>query len=165
MTISAGTYRAKAIASGIGVSNIKTTSYVRVTFVILAGAQEGQEIDWIAYVTDKTQERVAEDLRTLGYTGNDPEELHDRNEQDVSQLLPNVVSIVVEEEEWKGQVRTRVRWINPEKKESGGTSLFSGMKAAFAQLDQKNGGGKKPTGGAIPRPAPPAEVSDDEVPF
>lgn len=166
MTISAGTYRAKAISSGIGVSNTKSTPYVRVTLAILAGAQEGQEIDWIAYVTDKTQERVAEDLRTLGYTGNDPEELHDRNEQDVSQLLPNVVSIVVEEEEWKGEVRTRVRWINPEKKESGGTSLFSGMKAAFAQLDQKNGGGgKKPAGGAIPRPAPPAEVSDDEVPF
>lgn len=163
MTISAGTYRAKAIASGIGVSNT-TTPYVRVTFALL-GSHEGQEIDWIAYVTDKTQYRVAKDLRTLGYKGNDPEELHDRNEQDVSQLLPNVVSIVVEEEEWKGQVRTRVRWINPDKRETGGTSLFTGMKAAFAQLDQKNGGGKKPTGGAIPRPAPPAEVSDDEVPF
>jgi len=165
MTISAGTYRAKAIASGIGVSNTKATPYVRVTLAVVAGAQEGQEIDWIAYVTDKTQERVAEDLRTLGYTGNDPEELHDRNEQDVSQLLPNVVSIVVEEEEWKGEVRTRVRWINPDKRETGGTSLFTGMKAAFAQLDQKSGGGKKPASGAIPRPAPPAEVSDDEVPF
>lgn len=162
--VTAGTYRAKAIGSGIGVSNTKSTPYVRVTLALL-GSHEGEEIDWIAYVTDKTQERVAEDLRTLGYKGNDPEELDNRSEQDVSQLLPNVVSIVVEEEEWKGEVRTRVRWINPEKKATSDTSLFSGMKAAFAQLDQKNGGGKKPAGGAIPRPAPPAEASDDDIPF
>lgn len=162
--VTAGTYRARAIASGVGVSNTKSTPFVRVTLA-LVGAHEGQEIDWIAYVTDKTQERVAEDLRTLGYKGNDPEELHDRGPEDVAKLLPNTVSIVVEEEEWKGEVRTRVRWINPEKKEAGGSSLFAGMKAAFAQLDQKSGGGKKPTAGAIPRPAPPPSVQDDDIPF
>lgn len=157
--VTAGTYRARAIASGVGVSNTKSTPFVRIAFALLD--REGQEIDWIAYVTDKTQERVAEDLRTLGYQGHDPEELHNRGPEDVAKLLPNVVSIVVEEEEWKGEMRTRVRWINPEKK-AGTSSLFAGMKAAFAQLDQKSGGGKKPAGGAIPRPAP---VQEDDIPF
>jgi len=162
--IFAGTYRAKAIASNIGVSNTKSTPFIRVTLRVLDNQEHGQEIDWIAYVTDKTEERVAVDMRTLGFQGNDLEVLHDRNEEEVAQLLPNVVSIVVEEEEWKGEVRTRVRWINPEKKEVG-SSLFAGMKAAFAQLDQKSGGGKKPTAGAIPRPAPPPSVQDDDIPF
>lgn len=162
--ISPGTYRARAISSGVGVSNTKSTPYVRVTFALL-GAHEGQEIDWIVYITDKTQERAAEDFRTLGYKGNDLEELHERGPEEVAQFLPNTVSIVVEQEEWKGEVRARVRWINPEKKEASSTSLFAGMKVAFAQADQKNGSGKKPAGGAIPRPAPAPAPQDDDVPF
>lgn len=56
--VTAGTYRARAIASGVGVSNTKSTPFVRVTLA-LVGAHEGQEIDWIAYVTDKTQESIS----------------------------------------------------------------------------------------------------------
>lgn len=162
-----GTYRVKAVASGIDVSNTKSTPFVRVTFRVLEGPELAQEVDWIAYVTPKTEERVAKDMRTLGFEGNELEVLHHRNEQEVAQLLPNVVSIVVEHEEWQGSLRERVKWINPEKREAGSGSLFAGMKAAFAALDQ--GAKKKPAGGAIPRPAAPQpverEIDDSDVPF
>lgn len=167
MTLPAGTYRVRAVASGIGVSNTKSTPFTRVTFRVLDGAQKGQEVDWIAWITPKTEERAALDFRTCGLPGNDLEVLHDRNEEEVAALLPNVVSIVVEHEEFRGSPQARVRWINPEKKEVGG-SIFAGMKAAFAAVDSKNSGGaKKPAGGAIQRPAPPPapKMSDDDVPF
>lgn len=168
-----GTYRVKAVASGIGVSNSKSTPFTRVTFRVLDGPEQGQEIDWIAYVTPKTEERVALDFRTCGLPGNDLEVLHDRNEQEVAQLLPNAVSIVVQHEEFQGSLQARVRWVNPEKKETSSGSIFAGMKAAFAAVDSKAGAGaRKPPAGAIPRPAatdpapPPApDMADDDVPF
>lgn len=167
MPLPEGTYRVKAVASGIGVSNAKSTPYTRVTLRVLDGPEQGQEVDWLAYVTPKTEERLAIDMRTLGFQGNDLEVLHNRNEEEVAQLLPNVVSIVVEHEEWQGSTRERVRWINPDKREAGSGSLFAGMKAAFAALDQ--GAKKKPAGGAIPRPAAPPpverEIDDSDVPF
>lgn len=163
-----GTYRACAVSSAIGVSNTKLTPYVRVTLRVLEGPHEGHEIDWTAYVTDKTQERVVKDLRTLGYQGTNPEELHNRDEESAGQFLPATVSIVVEHEEWQGQVRERVKWINPDKRDaSEASSIFASMKAAFVAHDQ---GAKKPAataparGGALQRPAPPPE-DEDNLPF
>lgn len=164
MTLPEGTYRVKAVASGIGVSNTKSTPFARVTFRVLDGACADHEIDWVAWVTPKTEERVALDFRTLGLPGNDLEVLHDRGEDDVAKLLPAVVSIVVQHKEFQGSTQARVRWINPEKKEVSG-SIFAGMKAAFAAVDSKAGAGaKKPAAGALPRPAVP-DVSEDEIPF
>lgn len=169
-----GTYRVRAVSSGIGVSNNKGTPYVRVTMRVLDGDYEGHEIDWMSYVTEKTQERVVKDLRTLGYKGSNPEELHNRGEAEIEQFLPKTVSIVTETEEFNGNERARVKWVNPEQRDaSEAHSIFASMKAAFVAFDQSGGAkpaGKptaKPVGGATPRPAPapPADMDEDSIPF
>jgi len=165
--ITPGHYKAKAIASGVGVSNAKGTPYVRVTFRLI---DSGEEIDWTGYVPNEAaQERLAKDLLTLGYKGNDPEELDGLDEERAGAFLPATVSLKIEDEEWQGNVRSRVRFINPEKRErDAGKSLFGDMRAAFAAQRGPAGAAAPPKANGKPapiaRPAAP-EPDTDDLPF
>lgn len=163
--IAEGHYKARAIASDIGVSQTKGTPFVKVTFKLI---DQDDEIDWFGYVPDNeaARDRLAKDLKTLGYKGNNPEELANLSEERVGEFLPATVSLKIEHEEFRDQLRPRVRFINPEKKTLDGKgSIFGDMRAAFASL-----GGAPAAPKANGRPAPIArpqhsEVNEDDLPF
>lgn len=165
--IAEGHYKARAIASDIGVSQTKGTPFVKVTFKLI---DQDDEIDWFGYVPDNeaARDRLVKDLKTLGYKGNNPEELANLSEERVGEFLPATVSLKIEHEEFRDQLRPRVRFINPEKKTLDGKgSIFGDMRAAFASL----GGGApaapkangKPT--PIARPQHTSEIDEDSIPF
>lgn len=160
--ITPGFYKARAVASDIGVSDNKGTPFVSVTFEITEGEFEGKMIDWKGWNTEKTAERLVDDLRTLGYAGSDPEDLASLGAEEVAEKLPSPVSLKIQDEEYKGNVRSIVRFINPVHREpTAGVSLFADMKAAFAAKPA----GKsiaKPNGGPRQRPA---QMTDDDIPF
>lgn len=91
-------------------------------------------ITWVGVFSDKTTERTIESLQTAGWQGDDLSELAD---QPGSQVLPAEVSLTIEGEEYDGQMRPKVQWVNKPgggqfkfKKELGGTDL----KAFAAQM-------------------------------
>lgn len=157
-----GFYKARAVASDIGVSNTKGTPFIAVTFEITEGEYEGKLIEWKGWSTEKTSERLVDDLRTLGYAGSDPEDLASLSAEGVAEKLPNAVSLKIQDDEYNGNVRSIVRFISPAHREpTAGVSLFAGMKAAFAA---------KPAGKSIAKPSGgprqrPAQQTDDDIPF
>lgn len=157
-----GFYKARAVASDIGVSNTKGTPFIAVTFEITEGEYDGKLIEWKGWSTEKTAERLVDDLRTLGYTGSDPEDLASLSAEGVAEKLPNTVSLKIQDDEYNGETRSVVRFIDPAQRQAApGSSLFAGMKAAFAA---KPAGQtiQKPSGGPRQRPA---QQTDDDVPF
>jgi hypothetical protein len=164
--IKPGNYKARAVASECGIAQ-NGNPFLKVTFQL----EDGERIDWFGRPsTPKGEEYMVKDLRTLGYAGSDPEELHAKNSDDLATLLPNEVSLKIEDDEWNGNVRSRVRYINSATRElPAGGGLFSSMKAAFAANPAGGKAAAKPAGKpaplARPAPAPVAEVLEDDVPF
>lgn len=157
-----GRYLARAIASTIGVTK-NALPYVKITLLI---DDLQREIDWYGYDSPKSAERVSQDLRTLGYQGNDIEgDLRELDQERVGEFLPSQVSIVVEHEEFKGRVSARVRWINPPRPAAppAGSNLFTHMRAALLAHPAAPAG---PPAKAAPKPRPePAAAEDDDIPF
>jgi hypothetical protein len=138
-------------------------------------AQIGDRITWDGYLTDAALERTIASLRILGW---DPAE-HDGKVESLhgTDILKGAeAEIVVELEEYNGQQRPKVKWVNA----VGGGGLGEGMAAedvmAFsASLRQKVLSAQKPTPNTKPGPArQPAAVAanskplsepDDELPF
>lgn len=164
--IKPGNYKARAVESVCGIAQ-NGNPYLKITFAL---SDTGEEIDWFGRPsTPKGAEYMVKDLRTLGYAGQDPEELHNKSADDLKTLLPNEVSLKIEDEEWNGNVRARVRFINPKTKplpEGGG--LFAAMRAEFlANPLGKPAAAKKPAAKPTPASAsaPTVDLDDDSVPF
>lgn len=171
-----GTYRARAVAGGLGETSTGKEQ-VGVDFQLLDPAFEGQHITWFGYFTDKTQESTIRTLRTCGWNGDDL--------TDLSGIDANDVHLVIENEEYEGKWRPRVRWVNP----VGGLALRSAMepnkarafaakmRGAIAAVDQASGERRAPAkvsantksrvGGVIPPEPPPYASSPeaDDIPF
>lgn len=154
----AGRYRVRARRTDFGVSSQKMTPFVSVTFEVTAGDHAGSEVEWKGYFSEKTQAGAIKDLLTLGFPGNDPEELAGNHPE----LVPNEVEIVVEHETYRDQTRERVRWINPVGGSAAGGPKLD-LRAAFAAARKEAGVNGKPV---TPKPAP-APLADDgsDVPF
>lgn len=102
--LDAGTYRARAIEAALGETDTgKEQIAVRFSLLDL----EGQEITWYGYFTDKTLETTFKALRTAGWKGQDLSDLADLCNPETPE-----VTLVVEQEEYEGKVRARVRWVN-----------------------------------------------------
>lgn len=165
-----GDYKARAVRSYCATSNTKGTPYLNLTFRLLEGDLAGTEVDAQLYVTPKTEAGFVKDLRTLGYRGHNPDELDQLDEVAIVDFLPNDVSIKVQHEEFNGQPRVRVRWINPFVKRAAGGGLFGSMKAAFLNHPPDPGSAPATRPGPIdrskrPAPAPQPEPEEDSVPF
>jgi len=169
--IQPGTYRARGVTAALGLTS-KGSEQVAVELTLLEGENEGKSITWYGYFTDKTTERTLDSLRHLGWEGDDLADLTgiDRNEVNV---------VIEDEQDDRGEYRSRVRWIN----RAGGLALkerlqgdqlkaFSArMKGAVLAHKQKsgaprsngNGGGqRRPPSRGSDRPPPP---EDDDLPF
>jgi hypothetical protein len=182
------TYQARAIGSGFGSSSNGNTQ-IAVQLEVIAPDQEdpvnGERIAWIGHFTDKTTDRTIESLQHLGWKGDDLAELEDENGERALTLFPDTVEIVCEPEEYDGNWRLRVKWIN---KPGGSRFTFKepltgqALKSFAAQMkgtirNAQQGGVRKPSsappqqlrgysnsGGGSRHPNAPGNGNDD-IPF
>ena len=126
---------------------------------------ESGEIDCTRWVTEKTRDRVITDLETLGFSFEMLGEQENLDRID-DYVRGNECEIVVADEEYKGVVEAKVKWINA----IGGKATVNTKTAIWAALT-----GKTPVprdDGLVSRPRkvepnipPSAPISDDDIPY
>lgn len=124
------------------------TDYILVKFAL----DSGEHVYWRGFFSEKTRDRTAESLRHCGWDGVDLERLEGLGTKDAE--------LVLEEEEYKGEVRTQVKWVNAI---GGGAMKVKGSMSGedrrrfFARM---NALVSKPASPAAKKPA-----DDDGIPF
>ncbi len=169
-----GTYVARAVEGQLGHSK-QGTERVAVRFEIVEPADvAGQSIIWDGWLTEKAFDRTVESLRAAGLTGDDLATLDGLGSQNVE--------LVLAEEEYQGEVRTKVKWVN---RLGGGPGRLTvgamdadAAKSFAARMRSRVAGVGKPAGApaapparakapartAAPAPAP-LPVADEDIPF
>ncbi|MBA3841074.1 MAG: hypothetical protein H0X39_00365 [Actinobacteria bacterium] len=99
----AGTHRARAQEWGLGVSSTGKEQ-LAVMFAFVGGEHDGKHITWFGYFTDGAVDRTLESMRHCGWDSDSLAEL--------DALGANEVELVIEDEEYDGKVRSRVKWVN-----------------------------------------------------
>jgi len=148
-----GVYTARAVEWDFGV-----TSNGNEQVAVVFQNTEGERITWYGYFSDKAALRTLESLRHAGWDG------RQETFADLAGLGSRDVELVVEEEEYNGQVRARVRWVNepgrggPALKETMSTAqrqaFASRMRGAIGVAAQQYGGQAPPSPRQAPAPAP-----------
>lgn len=170
-------YSAKAIGASFGMTDDKKPQ-LAIQFEVVDEQFAGESIAAILYFTEKAVDRTLESLVHLGFASDDLELLADIGRDQAAELLPNVVEIVCEPEEYDGAWRLKLRWIN---RSGGGKFAFKNkleggdLKSFAAQMRGalKNARGpqaRKPAaakaGGSRPsQPHPNAPGNSDDIPF
>jgi hypothetical protein len=127
--------------------------YVIVQFIIEEGERAGTTLPWYGYFTEKTEANTMKSLRVCGWSGNDL--------SDLSGISDNLVQIVVADEEYNGQIREKVRWVNK----------FGSMAVKGKMTDeQKKQFAQRMRGLAMSLPAEKEQttitnISSDDLPF
>lgn len=101
-----GNYRAVAKRLEIRTTK-KGTTLIEVGMEILAGDSKGTAVNWTGWLTEKAIKYAKRDLATMGHKGS----LGELKERGV-ECIKNEVEIVVEHDEYNGDVRERVRYVN-----------------------------------------------------
>lgn len=104
-------YRAFAVEGEYGVFPNTGGDFVRVTFQIMGGEYDGQQVQWTGHFTEKTAQRTIESLQYCGCT------FPDNDITNLDGLGSQEVSIDVQHEDYtdkNGNLRTmpRVAWVN-----------------------------------------------------
>lgn len=130
----AGKYRAKA---GYGQFQTASTGTpeLRIGFTILSGPQEGQQVYGSLFFTEKSYERAMESCEYMGLT---PEDVA---EQKLDNLGSRECQIVVEHEEYNGETRAKVKWINSIR--GPAVEVPKEARDAFAEMAQRYAAKKK----------------------
>lgn len=172
LTIENGTYPAIAIPeqSALGESS-KGTPCVEVRFQFQGPADlYGQHIVWYGYLSENALKSTVKGLRACGWQGD--------NLEDLSTIGAKEVELVIENEEFDGKTRAKVRWVNqpgggatsvpldPAKKKSIAAMLRNQIRATEAA----DGTMPKPAARPAPRvPTRPTAAShgpsDSDIPF
>jgi len=149
-----------------GASKNKGTKQVVLNMEIVEGDYAGSRLAWFGYFTQDSADRTIEALRLVGFKGDDLATLP-------TQKLGQRVSIVVEEEEYDGKVRSKIAWIN--RLGGGGMKLERTMDAnelrLFAAQLKARVRSKPEVAGEAAAPAPrgsapdPKRPDDDSIPF
>lgn len=165
-----GTYRAKAVRAELGETNTGNVQ-VGIAFQLTAEEYSGQKLTWYGTFTDKAMPITLKALRTAGWKGEDVSDLSSIGGPDAPE-----VDLVVENEEYQGQWRTKVKWVNAAGGPMMKTALTGDKAKAFAAkmrgavlaFDKAAGATKaapSPRGGVLsPEPPPPSEGFED-IPF
>jgi hypothetical protein len=174
-----GKYLAIATKGELGTTSTGKEQ-IAVTFDFVDAAHAGKSMTWFGYFTEKTEQRTFETLRTCGFKGTDLTDL-----SSLSGETPTV-ELVVEAEEYNGEWRPKVKWVN----NIGGGSLKSPlvgdqaksfaarMAAKMKAFDATAGKSAAPAPKAPAAKAAPARPSarppvrdelpppgDDDIPF
>ncbi len=170
-----GTYPAFAIEGGLADSS-EGNPQAAVCLEIADGDHKGQQITWYGSFsknkgegTKTPLERTIDSLRTCGWAGDDL--------SDLSSISGAEVSIVIEHDEWKGETKAKVKWIN----RKGGLAVKTPMSAEKAKAFAAKMRGDviaatRATGTPAPKPAAstkkpgrpdtdPPPLGDDDIPF
>lgn len=130
--------------------------------IVIKFENDDGEIECTRWLTEKTRERVLDDLETLGferYLLNDPQNL-----LKLSEIIAGAeCGIVVEDEEYQGNVTPKVKWINP-----SGPLKATGPDTIERLYGLLTGKEVAPRLVSQPKPvAPPvyAPIDDESVPF
>lgn len=99
----AGNHRARAKEWALGVSSTGKEQ-IGVMFELVGGEHAGKHITWFGYFTDGAVDRTLESLRHCGWDSD--------NLADLDSLGANEVDLVVDDEEYEGKWRSRVKWVN-----------------------------------------------------
>ena len=92
-----------------GEAGTKATPFIRIPLVVAEGEEIGKEIVWRGYVTPNAFENTIKTLtKAFGWDG-DIEALTAEKSDPFS---GKEVQVVCEEEEYEGQTRIKVRWLN-----------------------------------------------------
>lgn len=117
-----GRYKAVAVDFDLGVNENTGTDQAAILFAISEGEPcEGETITGYLYFTEKTSERSIQTLRKMGWTGMDVGAITVAD-------LPVEMELVIAEEEYNDQIRTKVQYINGPGE--GGPALKSRMNDA-----------------------------------
>ncbi len=154
-----GTYVARAVDIDLGYTSKGTPQYA-----VVFQKESKETITWYGYMTDASAERTLESLRYCGWRGMGPGAV-------TVDDLPEEVEIVVDDEEYNGEVYSRVKWVN---QRSGRAALKDRMNdnqrrdfsAKFKNLAMKIKPVAPPPKQALPpvNSAPEQEIGD-EIPF
>lgn len=148
-----GIYRAKTLTAALGETK-SGKEQMAIDFGLVDGPSAGQRITWYGgFMSDKAVEYTVKALRACGWKGDDLSAVGELAEE---------VEIVVQHEDYEGQMRAKVKYVNP----LGGAArnamaadkakaFAARMKARIAQV-----------GKAAPsqREEPPPH-SDSDLPF
>lgn len=180
MTLPAGRYPAHATKAEFRTSQNTGTEWIAVTFTIDEGEHQGAEVEWWGFLSEKAVGRTMETLLTMGFTGDDVLDFIDR----CPESAPAAVVLKTEVEEYKGQFKARVKYVD----KPGGSSLGvpaderdairARTKAAMAEARARLGlpapsraigggqGAKAAKPAARPAPPPPEDENQDaDIPF
>ena len=116
-----GTYTAEIAEHGLCKSKNAGTPQVAVRFVTM----HGPIMAWFP-LTDRAVEYTMEKLLAMGFTGNTFSSLNS------DCLVGNKCVIVIDEDEYNGQKRPRVKFVNPEGDMGGGAEIKKDQQAAQA---------------------------------
>jgi len=178
LPIEKSTYRARAVGAGFGMSD-NHNPQLAIQFEVVDHDQlSGESIAAVMFFTEKTTTRSIESLQILGFASDDLELLAEIGPDKAAELLPSIVEIVCEPEEYDGKWSLRVKWIN---RPGGGKFTFknklegSDLKGFAAQMK----GALRNARGAAPRaakngvvnpaqsrhPNAPNAPGNDDIPF
>lgn len=170
MEIENGKYKARGVKGELGLTSTGKEQ-VGVELALTGDGYVGTSLTWYGYFTDAALPFTIKTLRTLGWQGSDL--------ADLSGIDANEVELVVENEEYEGKNRTRVKFINA----IGGLSMkeplpadrakafAAAMKGKILGVEQANGqrpqaAKSKPSSAPAPRANPePKPAADFDVPF
>ena len=140
-SIQPGTYRSRAKSARLATTQAKGTDFIAVTFPI---GDEGGTLEWAGWLTENAMEFTIAALKRCGWHGDDIRQTMRDG------LDANEVDLVVEWEEYKGEVRAKIAFINA-------PGLSDEKALALAARVRRFMGKQEPT------TAPNAD--EDEIPF
>lgn len=126
--IPAGTYRAVAKTLDVRTTQ-KGTTLMEVMMEILGPECKGQDVAWTGWLTAKAIKYAKRDLATMGHSG----DIVELREKGVA-CLKTEVEIVVEHDEYNGEVRARVKYVNGPG--GGGDTDWSKIGALWNESDE-----------------------------
>lgn len=172
-----GNFLAKAVATRWGDSENGNTQIAVECEITTEGEFQGRTIAYIGTFTEKAREFALKALDAFGWQGDDLSELDNLTADGCAILLPNEVELVVRQEEYNGEIQTRVAFVNKPgagrfafKKPKTGSELksFAATQKASVAAWRAGNGLARPV--SKPQPAkrpthPNAPGDDNDIPF
>lgn len=125
--IPAGTYPAKAVGLIMDTAG-SGTDYVRVEFELTDLELQGERIHWDGWITDKATPYTIKNLKTAGWKPGPDQDI----EKAMSEGLGSCeVNLVVEWDEFKGNLTAKVKFINPKMSADRAKTMKDKIRAAL----------------------------------
>jgi len=172
----AGTHKGVVIVEAFtGVSGVKNTPYYGIEFE----NDEGESIEYVAYLTDNTKERALGTLIDLNFLGKSIADLSDtkKSMSDLFGPTDEPISLVIEDESYQDKdgntkIKQVVKWVNVGNK--GGiskadhaTAITTFKSLSFdGDLMKMKKDGKKPAAKKAEKPkVEDSSFADSDIPF